>query len=135
MGKVTPTCIALVLCEAVKRPSGGGEASVLRAFEFFEADNLPGVVQPFTVWTQLRDGNGTAAMTLIMEYLPPDNLEPVELVRVRFNATFTSPHQVVEHESVMDNPRFEKAGRYRLRLLANDVPVMARDFTVVAAAK
>jgi hypothetical protein len=135
VGKVTPTCIALVLCEAIERPSRGGEASVLRAFEFFEATKLPGEVQPFTVWMQLRNGHGVAAMTLIMEYLPPDDLAPVEIVSVKFSVTFPSPNQVVEHETVMDNPMFEHEGRYRLRLLANGVPVMARDFAVVRTAK
>ena len=135
MGAVTPTCLALVLCEAVERPSRGGEASVLRAFEYFEAAKLPGTVQPFTVWMQLRDGNGVALMTLVMEYLPPDDLAPVEILAAKFSLAFTSPNVAVEHEAIMENIEFKEAGRYRLRLLANGVPVMARDFTVALAPK
>jgi len=92
-------------------------------------------VQPFTIWLQLRNGNGEAAMALVMEYLPPADLVPVEIATVRFTATFTNPNHVVEHEAILENLRFENEGRYRLRLLADGVPIMVRDFVVVRKAK
>ena len=132
MGRVIPTCIALVLCEAVSRPAPTGEASVLRAFDYFEVVSSPRLVKPFTVWMQLRNGNGAADMRLVMDYIPPADLDPVEVIAVQFSLQFRNPHQVVEHEAIFENGLlFEVEGRYRLTLLANGACLMQRDFTVV----
>jgi hypothetical protein len=132
MGRVTPTCVALVLCEAIARSTAGGEASVLRAFEFFEASMLPCLTDPFTVWMQLRNGNGPADMVLVIEHVPPGELETVEIISVKFGLHFTNPNEVVEHEAVFDKGLvFESEGRHRLRLMASGSAIMERDFAVL----
>ena len=60
-----------------------------------------------------------------------EDLAPEEIATVTFSMTFTNPNQVVEHEAVIDNLMVDKEDRYRLRLLADGVLVMARDFAVV----
>lgn len=132
MGRVIPTCIAPIMCEAISRPTPTGEAFVFRAFEFFEIVSTPSQVKPFTVWMQLRNGNGPADMRLVVDHVPPGELEPVEVIAVKFSLHFRNPNQVVEHETVFDNGfHFEVEGRYRLTLLANGACLMQRDFTVL----
>jgi hypothetical protein len=132
LGKVIPTCLALVLCDSVKRATRAGEASVLRAFEFFEATrSLPESSRPFTVWMQFRNGNGRAAMRLVVEFVPPGDLDVIEIITVRFSVVFQDPNAVVEHEAVFDNGLvFEHEGRYRVRVVANGVQILRRHFGV-----
>jgi hypothetical protein len=131
LGKVISTCLALVLCDSVKRPTRTGEPSVLRAFEFFEATGLPGPSPPFTVWMQFRNGNGRAAMRLVVEFVPPGDLDVIEIITVRFSVVFQDPNAVVEHEAVFDNGLvFEHEGRYRVRVVANGVQILRRHFGV-----
>jgi hypothetical protein len=120
------------LCEAVSRPTPTGEAFVLRAFDYFEVVSSPRLVKPFTVWMQLRNGNGAADMLIVMDHIPPAELDPVEVIAVQFSLQFSDPNQVVEHEAIFENGLlFEVEGRYRLTLLANGACLMQRDFTVV----
>lgn len=129
MGRVIPTCLALVLCDSVRRPSRTGEPSILHAFEFFEARSFPAVTQPFSVWMQLRDGNGPAAMRLLVEHVPSGELRPVVIVPILFTLHFLDPNAVLDHEAVFENGiHLEREGRYRLRLTANGTTIMQRYF-------
>jgi hypothetical protein len=133
---VIPTCLALVLCKAVVRRARTAEPVIFHAFEFFEAASLPSPAMPFTVWMQLRDGNGPTAMQLVVEYLPPGILEPEEVVTVRFNLIFSDPNLVLEHEAVFENGLpLEQVGRYRPRLAADRTTIIQRYFGVFRSTK
>jgi hypothetical protein len=70
-------------------------------------------------------------MVLSVEHVPPDKLETDIILQVRFTLTFTDPNVVVEYEANFDNGLvFECEGRYLLRLMANGVQIMQRNFQV-----
>ena len=130
VGRVLPTCLALVLCRRVRRLASG-EPVIEEAFEFFEAESLPSDTRPFVVWMQFRDGNGATHMALVAEYLPPNELEPELLVSARFSLHFANPHQVLEHEAAFETGlAVDWEGRYRLRVTADGISIAQRDFTV-----
>ena len=129
MAAVVPTCLALILCESVRRSASTGEPSIVRAFETFPVRGFPAKTQPFSVWMQLTDGNGRSTMSLIVEHVPPDSVEAEEVALIRFTQTFRDPNLVLEHEAILeDGIELEKVGRYRLRLEADGVTIMQRYF-------
>lgn len=133
MARVVPTCLALVLCDAVRRPADG-EPTIVRAFAVFDVPTLPTMSPPFTVWIHLTDGNGTTAMTLIIEHLPPGELEPELVVPIPFTKDFVNPNDVMEHQAIVDGGIYlEKSGRYRLRLTADGTTIVHRYFIVQLA--
>jgi hypothetical protein len=70
-------------------------------------------------------------MRLVVEFVPPGDLEAIEIITVRFSVNFEDPNAVVEHEAVFDNGLvFEHDGRYRVRVVANGVQIMQRNFGV-----
>ena len=132
---MTPTCLALVLCESVERTGPEQRPVIVRAFEFFEAASLPSPSRAFTVWMQFRDGNGRTTMALIVEHVPPHDLEVEAIVVVRFSLDFEDPNVVMEHEAVFETGiPLDHAGRYRLRLTADGITVMQRYFGVLRRA-
>jgi hypothetical protein len=113
----------------VRRTGSDAEPVIVRAFEFFEAPSFPTATGPFTVWIQLRDGNGSTAMSLVVDHMPAHDLEPDEIVTVRFNLNFRSPNVVLEHQAIFDaGLPLNHEGRYRVRLSADGVTVMQRYF-------
>ena len=100
LGRVIPTCIVLVLCEAVGRPTPTGEAFVLRAFDFFEVASSPSRVKPFTVWMQLRNGNGGADMLLVVDHTS-GRPRSCRSVAVQFSLLGIKPGR--RHQAVFDN--------------------------------
>ena len=129
MAPVVPKCLSLVLCESVTRSASTGEPTVVRAFETFPVPGFPAKTQRFSVWMQLTDGNGKATMSLIVEHIPRDRVEPEEVTVVKFTRTFHDPTVVLEHEAVLeDGIELEQVGRYRLRLEADGVTIMQRYF-------
>jgi hypothetical protein len=126
---VVPTCLALVLCNAVKRAGRGQEPSVDRAFTSFDVLVFPASTQPFSVWLQVTDGNGRAAMQLIIEHVPPGDVEAELVLPVEFSLHFQNPNEVLEHEAAFDGGIvLEKSGRYRLRLTADGISIAHRYF-------
>lgn len=134
MARVVPTCLALILCDSVRRTARGGDPSVVRAFVVMEVASVPTESPPFSVWIHLTDDNGPADMELIVEYVPAGQLEPEGVAAIRFTVNFASPNVVLEHEVIMDDGIYlEKSGRYRLRLTADGRTIVHRYFIVQAA--
>jgi hypothetical protein len=134
MSPVVPKCLALILCESVTYSASTGEPSVVRAFETFPVARFPARTQRFSVWMQLTDGNGSVTLSLIIEHIPPDRVEPDVLALVKFTRTFHNPNAVLEHEAVLqDGIELEEVGRYRLRLEADGVTIMQRYFVAQLA--
>lgn len=134
MARVLPTCLALVLCDSVRRPAGGGEPTVVRAFAVLDVASLPTNSPPFCVWIHLTDGNGSATMHLIIEHVPTGSLEAEGVMAGKFTLNFENPNEVLEHLANLDNGiHLEKSGRYRLRLTADGTTIMHRYFIVQVA--
>ena len=134
MARVIPTCLALVLCDSVRRRERGGDPSVVRAFAILRVGSLPTTSPPCCVWIHLTDGNGSTAMELIVEHVPAGRLEPELVVAGKFTVEFASPNEVLEHQANFDNGIYlEKSGRYRLRLTADGTTIMHRYFIVQLA--
>lgn len=130
MARVVPTCLALVLCDAVRRPAGG-DPTVVRAFAVLDVPMLPTMSPPFSVWIHLTDGNGHTAMELLIEHVPAGQLEPEVVAGSRFTLTFANPNVVHEHQVFLrDGIYLEKSGRYRLRLTADGTTIVHRYFIV-----
>jgi hypothetical protein len=134
MARVVPTCLALILCDSVRRPERGGDPSVVRAFVIMDVASVPTESPPFSVWIHLTDGNGPADMGLIVEHVPAGQLEPEEVAASRFTVLFANPNVVLEHEVILDDGIYlEKSGRYRLRLIADGTTIVQRYFIVQVA--
>ena len=136
MAGVRPTCLAMVLCDSVESGSETRGTAILGVFhEFNDVDKFPGTTEPFTVWLQVSNGNGPAAMELVVERVPADEPEPDLVVSVRFSLTFTSPNDVLEYRANFpDGINLEEAGRYRLRLAADGATILQRYFVVQSKA-
>ena len=133
MTPVLPKCLALVLCDAVRRKGKAGDPSVVRAFQEFDVASFPATTQPFSVWLQVTDGNGHTAMELRVEYVPPGKVEAHVVLAVAFGLHFRDPNEVVEHEAIFDGGIvLEESGRYRLRLTADGTSIAHRYFTAQA---
>jgi len=131
LARVVPTCLALILCEAVKRPKGGDDPSVLRTFTVLNVPALPTATPPLSVWIHLTDGNGPTTIDLCFEHLPAGRLEPEVVAATRVTLNFADPNLVLEHEVVLhDGIYLERSGRYRLRLTADGAPLVHRYFIV-----
>jgi Family of unknown function (DUF6941) len=129
MSPVVPKCLALILCDAVRRVRPGGDPTIVRAFDAFDVPAFPAKTGRFSVWIQLTDGNGVSAMRLIIEHIPPDSVEAELVVPIEFSVDFANPNVVVDHEAVLhDGIELEKVGRYRLRVEADGVTILQRYF-------
>ena len=129
MSPVVPKCLALILCDAVRRDRPGGEPTIVRAFDAFEVPAFPARTGRFSVWMQLTDGNGTTAMMLVVEYVPPDRVEAELVAPIEFTLDFVNPNAVIEHDARLeDGIELEKVGRYRLRLEADGITIIQRYF-------
>lgn len=134
MARVVPTCLALILCDSVRRPMSGGDPTVVRAFVAMDVPALPTASPPLTVLIHLTDGNGHTAMELVVEHVPAGQLEPEGVAASRFTVTFADPNVVLEHELILrDGIYLEKSGRYRLRLTADGTTIVQRYFIVQLA--
>jgi hypothetical protein len=68
-------------------------------------------------------------MGLIIEHVPPGDVEPELVLLVEFGLHFQNPNEVHEHEAVFDRGIvLEKSGRYRLRLTADGISIAHRYF-------
>jgi len=124
-----------VLCKRVRRVRTG-EPIIEEAFEFFEARDFPVRAEAFTVWMQFRDGNGRTAMALVIEYVPPGDLDAEEIMVARFTLEFENPNTVLEHEATIHaGLPLEREGRYCLRVTADGTTIMQRYFGAFRSAK
>ena len=131
MAREVATCLALILCDEVKRPKGGGKPSILSAFTVLDVPTLPTATPPLSVWIHLTDGNGPTTMDLYFEHLPAGRLEPRIVAATRFTLNFADPNLVMEHEVILhDGIYLQWSGRYRLRLTADGTPIVHRYFIV-----
>jgi hypothetical protein len=118
----------------VKRAGRTEDPSVVRAFTSIDVPVFPATTQPFTVWLQVTDGNGHAAMQLIIEHVTPGDVEPELVLAVEFSLHFQNPNEVLEHEAVFDGGIvLEKSGRYQLRLTADGISIAHRYFVAQLA--
>lgn len=131
---MVPTCLAFILCDAVRRAGRAGDPSVVRAFRSFDIPFFPATTQPFAVWIQLSDGNGPTVMKLVIEYVPPGSLEAEEVLVIEFTKWFHDPNEIVEHDANFNTGIvLERSGRYRLRLTADGIDVAHRYFVAQLA--
>lgn len=132
MAAVVPTCLALVLCDAVTLDPVRRRSTIVGAFQLIVIDSLPATTQPFSVWMQLSGGHGALPMALIVERIASDTLEAERILQVRFTLDFKDPNVVLEHQSVfMDGIRLDAEGHYGLRLTAAGSTIMRRSFAVL----
>jgi hypothetical protein len=136
MMTITPTCLAMVLCDSVEPASESQGPSIMGVFNEFEIDRFPGTTEPFTVWLQVTNGNGPVAMELIVERIPAEVPEPDLVTVVGFSMTFEGPNDVLEYRSnFADGINLEEAGLYRLRLTADGSTILQRYFVAQTGAE
>ena len=132
---MVPKCLTVVLCDSVRRPEYRGDPTVVRSFEAFEVASFPAITRPFSVWLEITDGNGQTGMELLVEYIPPDTIEPERIVLVPFTLDFRNPNDVVRYEAHFANGiELERMGRYRLRLMADGATIAQRYFVALRTA-
>lgn len=118
-----------MLCDSVARDAISGRATVVGVFQTVELKPFPATTEPFSIWLQLTDGHGRVAMKLVIERVPPDDLECETILRIPFSLKFDNPNLVQEHEAVLrDGLGLEHEGHYRVRLTANETTIQQRYF-------
>jgi len=131
MTPIAPKCLALILCDAVRRDRRTGDLTIVRAFDAFDVPSFPARTGPFCVWIQLTDGAGRTRMRLLVEYIPPDRLEAELITMIEFTVEFADPTTMLGHAAnVPGGIELGDVGRYRLRLEADGVTILQRYFIV-----
>lgn len=125
---VLPTCLALVLCDAVVRHSETGKSDIVGAFWEVWMQSFPGRTDPFTIWVVLTNGAGRMTMRLRIEHLPPDRLEEEPIVDIRFTMEFTDPRVVRMYVGSIDGLALDSPGLYRMTLTAHDATLVQGPF-------
>lgn len=135
MPGVTPTCLALVLCDRVGRVRQSGRASLIGVFQAMTSRFFPMTTKPFSAWMQLYQVNGLVRMRLVIERQLPDVLGCEVIVVVPFTLHCSDPNEVLEHVIDFRNGiGLPCTGAYQARLMAGDVTIMTRPFVAVAGA-
>jgi hypothetical protein len=125
MPPVRPTCLALVLCDAIDREASG-RASLSGVFQDVTVERFPATCPPFSVWLQVTNGHGAVSMRLRLEHVPSDTFEAELVAEARFSARFDDPRQVLEYATRWDRIHLDHEGDYRMTLLADGTAIMHR---------
>lgn len=125
---VRPTCLALVLCDAVVHRPDTGKSDVVGAFWSVQMQSFPGLTDPFTLWVVLTNGAGRVTMRLRIEYLPQDRLEEEPIVDIRFTMEFPDPRVVRMYVGRIDGLALGSPGLYRMTLTAHDATLVQGPF-------
>jgi hypothetical protein len=125
MPPVRPTCLALVLCDAVERDASG-RATLSGVFQAITVGRFPAKYPPFCVWLQVTNGHGALSMSLRLDHVPSDRIEIEPVAEARFSLRFDDPRQVLEYATRWDRIHLDHEGDYRMTLLADDTAIMHR---------
>jgi hypothetical protein len=126
---VLPTCLALVLCDAIERDATGS-ATLSGIFQAISVERFPAKCRPFCVWLQVTNGHSMLSMRLRLEHVSTDRIESEPIAEARFTLRFDDPRQVLEYESRWDTIVLDREGDYQLTLLAAGAAIMRRHLVV-----
>jgi hypothetical protein len=129
MPPVRPTCLALVLCDAVERDASG-RATLSGVFQDVTVERFPAIWGPFCVWLQVTNGHGMLSMRLRLEHVPSDRIEIEPVAEARFSFRFDDPRRILEYDSRFHNIVLYLDGEYRMTLLEDGIAIMRRSLVV-----
>jgi hypothetical protein len=110
-----PVAIGLTLCDTVIVEEKTKKVSLIGSFSGIAADSFPVVAQPFSVYSLLTDGSGTATIDLVVSRL--DTGEDVFSFRGQVN--FPDKLAEISFHARLRKCTFPASGLYQFTLFVN----------------
>jgi len=130
--KPSPSCLALLVCDAVITDRGTGKVSILGTFNEVLADGVPVLVPQLTVYAELSNGHGEATVILRISRAAPERVEGVGDILGRtlnvweFPLVFDNPLHVYNLHITAMNLYLVDFGLYRISVEVDGLSLMER---------
>lgn len=129
---VVPQCLALMLCDTVIEDRRTRNKSLINMFNGVLAPSVPVRHDKMCAFTAFSGGRGTVPIALRLCF---DKQYEQDLIRLTGNLVFPpgNPHAVVDMVFEVRGFVFPQFGNYTFEVVHEEVPLMARRFSVTQA--
>lgn len=133
LNHVAPHCLALVLCDAVIEDVRTRNKSLINMFNGILSHQVPVRHDKMCAFAAFSGGRGAVPISLRLCYDPEYEKD---LLRMGGNVEFPvdNPQAVVDMVFEIRGFVFPQFGQYTFEIIADDVPILSRRFTITKAA-
>ena len=125
-----PIGLALILCDNIIEDIRTRKKSMIGIFSQIYADSFPYTLPSLNILVSLTDCLGDFPCTLVCEHVE----DRKTVFSVNCGITAKSPQDVVDVVVTMKAVTFPMPGRYSIKVVVDDIPIMMRPLTLFAKA-
>lgn len=129
---VLPTCLAFAICDTVIEDALTRNKSLINMFNGILAENVPAIHDKLCVFVALTGARGQVPVRLRLCYDPEYEKDLLAGFGIDHMVQFPAnqPQTVIDMVFVIRLLRFPHFGSYTFEILCEDVPLIARRFSV-----
>ena len=124
-----PSCLALILCEAVIEDKLTNNKSLIGLFNQVQAHQLPIIHAKMCIVISLSGGHGKVPITLKMSSLSTGE----DVFQAAGEVVFNDPLSVCDLVFELRQVPFKTEGAYAINVFYNNIPLIERRFLVTVA--